>query len=103
MEQADWDMPVMVRSSLLRVGRPNWPTFMVALAVMPPPHTRLRRGARCTVRLSSQNPIFDRALIRTHPARNQLRTRVSILLVAGIFGRRCVSLAGSRYRAAIIP
>src|SRR6266851_715415 len=29
--------------------------------------------------VSSQNPIFDRALMRTRPARNQLRARVSIL------------------------
>src|ERR1700686_2425520 len=29
--------------------------------------------------VSSQNPIFDRALVRTRPARNQLRARVSIL------------------------
>jgi len=47
---------VMMRSSLLRVGRPNWPTFMVALAVMPPQRCKrdvvkkrsidCRRGAR---------------------------------------------------------
>src|SRR5882757_9953815 len=29
--------------------------------------------------VSSRNPIFDRALIRTRPARHQLRARVSIL------------------------
>ena len=29
--------------------------------------------------VSSQNPIFDRALIRTRPARNQLCARISIL------------------------
>src|ERR1700760_4101876 len=36
-------------------------------------------------RISSRNPIFDRALIRSRPARNQLCARISILE----FRRQC--------------
>jgi hypothetical protein len=60
------------------------------------------RGAGRWVRIILKSNFWPCA--HSHPSSPQPTSqRVSILLVAGISGRRCVSLAGSRYRAAITP